>query len=157
MSTGPDKDIQSLLGGNPGRGFDTGKLNVQEMFPSRPFLSRKKGGGVWSLGACHCGALAPCLATNLDLYENTQVLVKSLMTRGDKPRDIFHLQGRNFTVPACQSPGTHTGLNHPPHLQEGGLADDAAKPFIMFSPETAVVPTDLTPGRRVCHQPSRPI
>lgn len=106
------------------------------------------------------GHLHPVSPLTWIFMKTPKCWVKSPMTRGDKPRDIFHLRGRNFTVPACQKPRdtqTHTGLNHPPHLQEGGLVEDAAKPFIMFSPETAVVPTDLTPGRRVYHQPSRPI
>lgn len=74
VSTSPDWDTQGLLKGNLGRGFATRKLNPQDVFCSRPILSRKKEGGAWSLGACHCGAFAPCLATHLDLYENTQVL-----------------------------------------------------------------------------------
>lgn len=69
--------------------------------------------------------------------------------------------GRNFTLSAYESPGDTTHPGPAPHLLSGGWGREGgykdSRPFIMFSPQTAVVQTDLTLSRKVCHQHSSPV
>lgn len=98
--------------------------------------------------------------TNLDLYGNTRVYVRTQTARGDRPQDIHHLQGGILLCRHVRAQGYNSSWACFPspgrRVRKGGRLRSLQAFYYVF-PKTAVVQTDLTPTRKVCHQHSGPL
>lgn len=96
----------------------------------------------------------------LDHYGNTQVSVRTETARGDKPQDTHHLLGGILSRGHVRAKGYNSswaGFTSPGRRVKTRreVKKKSLQAFYYVFPKAAVVQTDLTRSRKVCHQHSR--